>query len=182
MSGFGSGVWLLTLAYVAVAALLLNLNLATPRRGAIKVIAIVLVTALYVGAWQGHKALLGWASDDPLPERFRLHYATVEDPDKASRTPGTIYLWVSSLDGPAARREPRAYRITWDAETARAVLDALAEVERGVAMEGSTKGLSETGRVRMVEPAERAQADDAGASPGKLDFRPVPTPALPPKF
>lgn len=183
MSGFGSGVWLLTLAYVAVAALLLNLNLATPRRGAIKVAAIALVTALYVGAWHGHKALLGWASDDPLPERFRLHYATVEDPDKASRTPGTIYLWVSSLDGPAAQREPRAYRITWDAETAQTVLDALAEVERGVAMEGATTGLSETGRVRSVEPAERIQVDDgARTSPGKIDFRPVPTPALPPKF
>lgn len=138
MTGSSTAVWLLTLAYVAVAALLLNLNLATRRRGAIKVAAIALVTALYVGAWHGHKALLGWASDDPLPERFRLHYATVEDADKASRTPGTIYLWVSSLDGPVARREPRAYRITWDAETARTVLDALAEVERGVAMEGST--------------------------------------------
>ena len=42
MTGFAPGVWLLTLAYVAVAALLLNLNLATPRRGAIKVIAIAL--------------------------------------------------------------------------------------------------------------------------------------------
>ncbi|MCY4012014.1 MAG: hypothetical protein OXG82_04785 [Gammaproteobacteria bacterium] len=182
MSGFEPGVWLLTLAYVAVAALLLNLNLATPRRGPIKVAAIALVTALYVGAWHGHKGLLGWASDDPLPERFRLHYASVEDPDKASRTPGTIYLWVSSLDGPAARREPRAYRITWDAQTARAVLDALADVERGVAMEGSTTGLSETGPVRAVEPAERVQVGGTGERPGKIGFRPVPTPALPPKL
>lgn len=183
MTGFATGATLLTLAYVAVAALLLNLNLATPRRGAIKGVAIVLVTALYIGAWHGHKALLGWASDDALPERFRLHYATVEDPDKAFRTPGTIYLWVSSLDGPAARREPRAYRITWDAETARAVLDALAEVERGVAMEGRSTGLSETGRVRLVEPAEHVQVDDGtAAAPGMIDFRPVPTPALPPKF
>ena len=183
MTGLDSGVWLLTLAYVAVAALLLNLNLATPRRGAIKVAAVALVTALYVGAWHGHKALLGWASADALPERFRLHYATVEDPDKASRTPGTIYLWVSSLDGPPGMREPRAYRIMWDAETARAVLDALAEVERGVAMEGSTTGLSETGRVRSVELAERVQVDDgAGGATGKIDFRPVPTRVLPPKF
>ncbi len=183
MSGFGPVVWLLTLAYVAVAALLLNLNLATPRRGAIKVTAIVLVTALYVGAWHGHKALLGWASDDALPERFRLHYATVEDPDKTSRMPGTIYLWVSSLDGPAGMREPRAYRITWDADTARAVLDALAEIERGVAMEGRAMNLSEAGRVHAVEPAERIEADhDAEAALGRIDFQPVPTPPLPPKF
>lgn len=183
MSGVGPVVWLLTLAYVAVAALLLNLNLATPRRGVIKVTAIVLVTALYVGAWHGHKALLGWASDDALPERFRLHYATVEDPDKTSRTPGTIYLWVSSLDGPSGMREPRAYRITWDADTARAVLDALAEIERGVAMEGRATGLGETGRVRMIEPADRVRVgDDAEVTPAKFDFRPVPTPPLPPKF
>ena len=182
MTGSSAGVWLLTVAYVAVAALLLHLNLGTRRRGATKVAAIALVTALYVGAWHGHKALRGWASDDPLPERFRLHFATVENPDKASRTPGTIYLWVSSLDKPAARREPRAYRITWDADTARAVLDALAEVERGVSMEGTATGLSETGRVRSVEPAERVQVDGAREPPGKIVFRPVPTPVLPPKF
>ena len=183
MTGSSTVVWLLTLAYVGVAALLLNLNLATRHRGLIKVTAVALVTALYVGAWHGHKSLLGWASDDPLPERFRLHYATVEDPDKASRAPGTIYVWVSSLDGPAARREPRAYRLTWDVETAQAVLDALAEVERGIAMEGSTTGLSETGRVRSIEPVERVQVDDGGGEPAaKIDFRPVPTPALPPKF
>ena len=182
MIGAEGVVWLLTLAYIAVAALLLNLNLATPRRGVIKVTAIALVTALYVGAWHGHKALLGWASDDPLPERFRLHYATVEDPDKAARTPGTIYLWVSSLDGAPVMREPRAYRITWDADTARTVLDALAEIERGVAMEGHATGLSATGRVRMVELADRVQVGEAEVSPGKIEFRPVPTPPLPPKY
>lgn len=182
MSGFGTVVWLLTLAYVAVAALLLDLNLATPRRGIVKAMAIALVTALYVGAWHGHRALLGWASDDPVPERFRLHYATVEEPNKAARRSGTIYLWVSSVGGPPARREPRVYRITWDADTARAVLDALAEIERGVAMEGHAAAMGETGRVRMIEPADRVQAgDQAAVSSGRIEFRPAPTPPLPPK-
>ena len=87
MTDFGVVVVLLTLAYVAIAALLLNLNLATRHSRTVKVAAIMLVTALYVGAWHGHKGLLGWASDDALPERFRLHYATVEEADKAGGTP-----------------------------------------------------------------------------------------------
>ena len=45
MTGSSAGVWLLTVAYVAVAALLLHLNLGTRRRGATKVAAIALVTA-----------------------------------------------------------------------------------------------------------------------------------------
>ena len=127
MTGLAPAV-LLTLAYVGVAALLLNLNLATRHPGAVKAGAIALVAALYVGAWHGHKGLLGWASDDPLPARFRLHYATVEEPDKGTGAPGTIYLWISALDGAVAQRAPRAYRVTWDADTARAVLDALADI------------------------------------------------------
>lgn len=176
MTDFGPAVALLTLAYVAVAALLLNLNLATPRSRSVKVAAIILVTALYVGAWHGHKGLLGWASDDALPERFRLHYATVEEADKAGRSPGTIYLWISALEGPAERRAPRAYRITWDADTARAVLDALAEVERGVEVEGRRVQDGTMGRVSPIEPAA------AGSPPARIEFRAVPTPKLPPKF
>ena len=53
---------ILSLAYAAVAALLLNLNLATQWSGAVKTGAIVLVSGLYVGAWQGHQDLLR----DPL--------------------------------------------------------------------------------------------------------------------
>ena len=167
----------LTLAYVGVAALLLNLNLATRRRAAVKTFAIVLVTALYVGAWHGHRSLLGWASDDPLPERFRLHWATVDDPDKRTHTPGTIYLWIRALD-PAdrPRGEPRAYRITWDAATAKAVLDALAEVERGVDVNGTTWRPVETG---LVEP--KAGDLPEGLAPVGIAFRAAPSPPLPPK-
>ena len=182
MTGLTPTLVLLTLAYVGVAALLLNLNLGTRRRGTVKLLAIALVTALYVGAWHGHKGLLGWASSEPLPTRFRLHYATVEEPDKGAARPGTIYLWISALDGPGLR-EPRAYRITWDADTARAVLDALAAVERGVKVEGRTAEVSATGRVRMIEPADRVAADpaDGRPQPAGIEFRPVPTPPLPPK-
>ena len=183
MTDFGPAVVLLTLAYVAVAALLLNLNLATPHSRKVKVAAIALVTALYVGAWPGHKGLLGWASDDPLPERFRLHYANVEEPGKGSRAPGTIYLWISALDGPLERRAPRAYRITWDADTARAVLDALAEVERGIVIEGRA-GDGSMGRVQPVEVADRLanRSGEAAAPQVGIEFRKVPTPPLPPKF
>ena len=52
----------LTIAYVAVGALLLNLNLATRRPVAVKVLAILLVSALYAGVWYGHRALMGWAT------------------------------------------------------------------------------------------------------------------------
>ncbi|MFB3107450.1 MAG: hypothetical protein ACE1ZA_21360, partial [Pseudomonadales bacterium] len=58
----------LSIAYAAVAALLLNLNLATRWSGAVKTGAILLVSGLYIGAWQGHQALLGWATPGAMPE------------------------------------------------------------------------------------------------------------------
>ena len=46
---------LLGIAYAVVAALLLNLNLASPWRREIKIAAIFLVTALYVGLILAHR-------------------------------------------------------------------------------------------------------------------------------
>ena len=52
---------LLGLAYAALAALLLSLNLETKYRREIKIGAIVAVTLLYVGTYHGAQNLRGWA-------------------------------------------------------------------------------------------------------------------------
>ena len=60
-----SVLWL-TLAYVAVAALLLNFNLKTRYAMGLKAAAIVVVSLLYFGAWHGSRGLMGWPRPDPL--------------------------------------------------------------------------------------------------------------------
>ena len=112
---------ILTLAYVGVAALLLNLNLGGAIRfgWSVKLGAIVLVTGLYVAAWVGHNGLLGWPTSERMPEDFRLHWVTVTEPDKVTGADGSIFFWVRILDEAGLPHgDPRAYRVPWDEETA----------------------------------------------------------------
>ena len=54
-----------SIAYAAVAGLLLSLNLATRYAWWVKGVGVVLVTGLYVGSWNGLTGLLGWATPEP---------------------------------------------------------------------------------------------------------------------
>lgn len=182
MSGLIFG---LTVAYVAIAALLLNLNLATAVAGWLKVTAIVLVTALYAGVWYGYQDLLGWATPDSLPEEFRVHWITLDDPDKVTGAPGAIYFWVRQLDDAGFPvGAPRAHKIPWDEDSAEAAEEALARMDEGELLNGrlSKGALAEAASV--VEGADYAGdttiSGDGGDRP-TFEFSRVPPPTLPPK-
>ena len=154
----------LTLAYVAVAALLLNLNLATRWNVFVKAGAIVLVTGLYAVAWHGHKGLLGWATGEPLPDEFRVHWVTIDEPDKTTGGRGAIYFWVRELTvGGLPHGPPRAYRVAWNEVTGEAAEEALERLEEGGDSGGDAFASSSSG--------DRPQ----------LEFSRVPPPVLPPK-
>lgn len=173
-------VLLLSVSYAAIAALLLNLNLSVQRSAALRVAAILLVTCLYAGAYYGYRAMTGWATPEPLPEKFRVQWLLVEDPDKVSGAPGAIYFWVRELDDagfPAG--PPRAHRIPWSEASAEAAQQALAQLDEGELLNG-----------RMTRDAVENEPDDAyageisdgagGETPG-FEFSRVPPPSLPPK-
>ncbi len=178
-------VLLLSLGYAAVAALLLTLNLATRYSPWLKAGVIILVTMLYAGTWYGTRGLLGWASPDPLPEDFRVLWITMEEPDKVTRAPGTIYYWIRSLDEaglPAG--PPRAYAMPWTEHSAEAAQQALEQLEDGELLNGRW------GRdiVEQTQPAaagveyagDAALTGDGGLRPD-IEFLPVPPPTLPVK-
>ncbi len=175
----------LTLAYAALVALLANLNLATRVPRAVKAGAIVAVTGLYAAAWQAHLGLLGWATPEPLPEDFRLHWVTVDEPDKVSGADGTIYFWVRELDeAELPRGAPRAHRIPWDEATAEEAQEALSQLEAGEPLNGhfSRQGLNPEDET-LVEGADYGGGFDSATSGERprFEFSRVPPPALPAK-
>ena len=177
----------LTIAYVAVAALLLNLNLATRWNVFVKIGAVVLVTALYVTSWQGHKELLGWATGEPLPDDFRVHWVTVDEPDKATGTAGTIYVWVRELDSSGLPHgQPRAHRLTWDEATAKAAEEALEQLKGGDLLDGRLRHdivdpLEEPPPVENGNYNSSAFSSTTSGDRPQFEFSRVPPPALPPK-
>lgn len=176
----------LTLAYVAVAALLLSLNLATRYPGWVKALAIVLVSLLYFGTWLGYKGILGWPTGESMPEDFRVLWITIEDPDKAVSGPGHIYYWVRALDPDGVMAgAPRAYTVPWGEEAAEEAQRALDRMEEGEILNGRrTRGL-----VSSEQDVSKAGQDETGRSstPGDEDTDPVfefyaiPPPSLPAK-
>jgi hypothetical protein len=122
----------LTLAYVAVAALLLNLNLATRYGAPVKTLAIVLVSLLYFGTWHGVRGLMGWPSAEPMPDNFRVLWISIDEPDKSNSLPGAIDYWVRALDSAGlASGAPRAHRLAWSEAEAEAAAEALRRMEEG---------------------------------------------------
>jgi hypothetical protein len=177
---------LLTLAYVAVAALLLNLNLASRSSRAVKAVAILMVSLLYLGAWHGYRGLVGWPSPDPLPDDFRVLWISIEDPDKVSGEPGAIYYWVRELDaGGLAAGPPRAFSVPWDEDDAEAAQSALDGMEDGETFDGRRTRMP----MAQIEEEHSAIDDEGGvrASLGEEDRRPsfefvsVAPPTLPAK-
>ena len=176
----------LTLAYVAVAALLLCLNLATRFASWIKGGAVVLVTVLYASAWFGYQGLLGWASPAPLPETFRVLWITADEPDKESGAAGAIFFWVRGLDEAGFPvGAPRAYQIPWNETAAKAAQEALERLEEGERLNGRmTRGMVDEGDGRAENAtgyAGEQSVTGAGARRPNFEFVRVPPPALPPK-
>ncbi len=176
----------LSLAYAVIVALLLNLGLASRWGLAVKLGAIVVASGFYIAAFEGHKQLMGWATSAVMPEQFRLHWITIEEPDKASRSPGSIFFWISELDAAGlVTSEPRAHRLPWDEATAQAAEDALAALNEGEPL----NGFISRGAIAADKDAA-GQGDGAGGSAypsgddglrPSFEFRRVPPPTLPPK-
>ncbi len=179
---------LLALAYAVVAALLLNLGLASRWSVRVKAGAVVLVSAFYGASYLGIRALEGWPTGEPLPADFRLQWISVEEPDKVTGSDGAIYFWVRALDEAGLPvGEPRAHTVPYDERTADEARAALEELQGGKRLVGRmTMGL--------IDPVERdpdlastpSEPTGEGSPTGAeerwlLEFREVPLPNLPSK-
>jgi hypothetical protein len=104
----------LSASYLALAVLLLSLNFKSAWRWPVKAGAIAVTIACLIAGFLALEAMLGWPTEAAPPTSFRLHAALVEEPDRAKRSAGAIYLWLSPHD--AADRPggpPRAYALPY---------------------------------------------------------------------
>lgn len=171
--------WILAVSYALVAALLLNLGLRSRWPWWVKLGAVLLVTTFYFGTFLGLRAREGWPSTTLIDERFRLLSAHVEEPDRRARTKGAVYYWVQLLDAEGEPSgPPRAYQRDFSAAEAAAARRATTLLQRGVAVEGRWRDLTDEGELEDPSTAP-ARADEP---PGEgLEFEEVAPPTLPPK-
>ncbi len=126
----------IVIAYVAIAVLLLSLNLVSRWKWWVKAGAIVVCGFFFVGSYFAITSLLGWPTEASVPERFSLVATRVVEPDKLTGAPGAIYLWLEIVDeNNIPSGLPLSYRLAYSDElgvavhTAQEVLDAGEDVE-----------------------------------------------------
>ena len=176
----------LGLAYAALAALVLTLNLNSQWRREIKIGIIILMSALYFAAYWGGQNLRGWAIASQPPNPFKLHWAIVEEPDKARDTSGAIYILAQQLSPQGALlSRPRLYRLPFSPELAEQIEEARNAAEDGKPIEArlSYKAKKPETEDLLEQREKQGQTSRAAATADRLElnFRELPPPPLPPK-
>ena len=175
----------LSLAYAAVAALLLTLNLGTRFGFWVKGAAIAAVSVLYAVTWINLGGLMGWPSPEPMPENFRVLWISTDEPDKLSGADGVIYFWIRALDeaglpvGP-----PRAHEVPWSEAAAEAAVEAMARIEEGELLNGRLgRGVVSESEKPPEEAGYTGEDSVTGGGGDRplFEFVRVPPPALPAK-
>jgi hypothetical protein len=116
-------------SYVALATLLLSLNLRSAWRWQVKAAAIGITAGFFVVVFMALQSMLGWPTEALPPARFQLHAALIDEPDRKGRSPGAIYLWLSPRDADGAiAGPPRAYALPYS----RALHEATARAQAGL--------------------------------------------------
>lgn len=153
----------LVASYVALAILLLSLNLRSAWRWPIKAAAIGVTAVFFVVVFVALQAMLGWPTAALPPPRFQLHAALVDEPDRNGRSQGAIYLWVSPRDADgAATGPPRAYALPYSRALHEATARAQAGLEDGRPIDGRSRPGDRNG---LVPPSAAIELFERVPSP-----------------
>lgn len=179
------GQYELVAAYVVLAALLLSIAIWNRLHWRIKAAAIVVTACFFFVSFHSVKNILGWPTSGPLPDRFEILHAKIQEPDEVARVEGAIYVWAMTLpgEGPIEARDiykpgvldtrvrqdqmPRAYRVPYSRFAHQQVSEALLKIQEGVRQVGVTDR-------KPRKPGEYAPQSE-------YSFYDRPDPILPPK-
>jgi hypothetical protein len=129
------------------------------------------VVAFYFYGYQAVFSLLGNPSADPVPPRFLLIAAVVEEP--RPKYEGAVYLWLTPIEEGKQSLEPRAYKLPY--------MRALHEKIN----EGMRKGRQGVSQMGTAEPRLGAGKGPSWLNPGQdeqeIKIMDLPVPQVPEK-
>lgn len=174
----------LIVAYVAIAALLLSFYFYSTFSTTLKNVTILLVTLFYFFTWYSLEGILGWPSQQDMPDKFRILWIDIQEPQKKNDHEGEIYFWIKSLNSlELPDGKPRAYSIGWSEENAQKAEEALSRMEEGEILNGNiSRNILSGDR----EKSERNIYEEEGSSNTEagepsFEFKEIAPPTLPPK-
>lgn len=136
----------------------------------LKGLLVVGVTLFYFHAHEVIHSTWGWPSADPLPERFVLLAAVIEEP--GTRSPGALYVWVNALENGKPAAQPRAYRLPYAKDLHALLNEGMKKIREGVSQYGTSEPKVGKGGLSWLRPGNDEQA---------IKLRDLPSPQLPEK-
>jgi len=124
------------ISYLIIALLLISFIIYSKRSLKIKVVSCIISAVFFLVSFMSYPPLLGWATNENLPVRFRLISAHVQQPDKLSGDEGTIYLWLTKLDDLTSVQTPRSHKLPYSNVLHEKVINANAKLDKGIAQLG----------------------------------------------
>ncbi len=162
-------------AYVLLGVLLVSLNLYSRWAWPVKIFGIVLVAVFYGVTYRSIPPLLGWPTQQNLPERFNLLALYVQEPDKATGDEGAIYMWVTDLGRGFSNVRPRAYEVPFSAELQQKAVEAGSKLKKGLPQLGETK------EAELGPNGQPRDTTEQGQASVSIDFYDLPDPLFPEK-
>ncbi|MFO1273242.1 MAG: hypothetical protein U1F50_16465 [Rubrivivax sp.] len=136
-----------------------------------KALLVVGVTAFFFLAEDLAHRMWGWPAPDPLPARWVLLAAVIEEP--SAKSAGALYIWVNALENGKPVKEPRAYRLPYAKDLHALLDDGMKKVRQGVSQMGT------------AEPKVGSEKGFGWLRPGRdeqlVKIRDLPAPQLPEK-
>jgi hypothetical protein len=127
-------------AYVAIAVLLLSLNLFSLWRWWVKASAMVISGLFFVGSYFAITGVLGMPTRAEPPERFTLVATLIVEPNAVAGSSGAIYLWLETLDeNNIPSGLPISYELGYSDALADTVDQAQERLDSGQDVEGSLR-------------------------------------------
>ena len=163
---------LLVAVNVVVLALLVLVLVFSRLHWVLRLLLVLVVSGGYWVAYQGWDRAQGWPSTNQVPEKFLLHGAVIEEPDKEKGIDGTIFLWVTDLSTFVPAEQPRAYVMPYSKRLHGKAQEALRQMRNGQL---------QLGRVKLESGARQKSDGGDGEIPLQIEFSNLPKQALPEK-
>ena len=156
---------------LAVLALLCVLALLWSRWPAwLKGLLVAGVAVFYFYADDAVHGMWGWPSADPLPERFGLLAAVVDEP--TTKSPGALFIWVHAIENGKPVAQPRSYKLPYAKDLHSLLNEGIKKSRQGVSQMGTSEPKVGKRGLSWLRPGNDEQV---------IQIRDMPVPQMPEK-
>ena len=146
----------IALTFFIISSLLLWIVIGSKGHWGLKAVTIAFVLYFCLSINISLSNLLGWPSDQSLPEKFQVHWIEIKEPNKRTGDKGCVYVWATSSAGEHHEEdgwrtlfvyfqnydptEPRAYRLNYSRELHERSQEAVGKIKNGEGVGGKNNG------------------------------------------